>query len=68
MADVINLNQYRKQRMKDRAGGRAQQNRHQFGRARLERERVQHELERRRSELDGKRLGDTPGPDGRKPE
>lgn len=68
MADVINLNQYRKQRMKDRTGERGQQNRYQFGRTRQERDRVQHDLERRRSELDGKRLGDGPGGDGRKPE
>lgn len=68
MADVINLNQYRKQRLKDQAAGRAQANRQQFGRPRQERDRVQHEIERRRNELEGKRLGDGPGADGREPE
>lgn len=56
MAELINLNRYRKKRARAQAQKQADENRHRFGRSRIERSLTQHESERTDKDLDGKRL------------
>ena len=56
MADIVNLNQYRKKRNRRAAGQRAAENRGRFGLAKGERTKAQREAEKLKKELDDKRL------------
>lgn len=56
MAAVVNLNRFRKAKKREEDERRAAENRIAFGRSKAERRRVETEDERRRRELDGKRL------------
>ncbi|HUZ75264.1 MAG TPA: DUF4169 family protein [Stellaceae bacterium] len=56
MAELINLNRYRKERARAQARKRADENRHRFGRSRNERNLAEHESERSSKDLDGKHL------------
>ncbi len=55
MADVVNLNDYRKRCEKGRKAQGASQSRIRHGRTKAERNQTAQELERARAELDGKR-------------
>lgn len=59
MADVVNLNRYRKQREREGARKSAEENRIRFGRDKSERSKAQHEAERAAKELDDKRLDES---------
>jgi len=56
MGDVVNLNQYRKQREKSRKARESAQNRALFGLSKDERTVLHDELERGTNALDGKKL------------
>lgn len=56
MADVVNLNQYRKQRARRAHQKRAAENRNRFGRSKPEQEKARHEAEKAAKDLDNKRL------------
>jgi Domain of unknown function (DUF4169) len=56
MADIVNLNQYRKKRDRRAAEQRAAANRSRFGLGKGERTKAQHEAEKLKKELDDKRL------------
>ena len=56
MADIVNLNQYRKKRNRHLAEQRAAENRGRFGLAKGERTKAQREAEKLKRELDDKRL------------
>ncbi|MEE9289441.1 MAG: DUF4169 family protein [Alphaproteobacteria bacterium] len=68
MVDVVNLNQYRKQRQRDEKARRAREHRARFGRTGAERAAQRHEVEKAGADLAGKRLarGTEDGP-GAKP-
>jgi Domain of unknown function (DUF4169) len=53
---VVNLNRFRKAKKRDEDDRRAAENRVAFGRSKAERRRVETQEERRRRELEGKRL------------
>lgn len=57
MAKVVNLNKFRKRKLKEEATKRADTNRRLHGRTKAEREREQVEKQRRESKLDGAFLG-----------
>ena len=57
MAKVVNLNKFRKRKLKEEATKRADTNRRLHGRTKAEREREQVEKLRRESKLDGAFLG-----------
>jgi hypothetical protein len=59
MAEIVNLNRYRKERAKDEKARQAAENRTKFGRAKAERDSKRHEEELRRKNLDAHRLDDT---------
>ena len=61
MGDIVNLNQFRKQRERANAKQRARVNRAKHGLDKRERRQITSEREHRRSEHDGNRL------DGRSP-
>ena len=63
MADVINLNQYRKQRARAEQSKRARANRARFGRTGTEKAAEESEAKKAGEELEQKRLG-TAGDDG----
>ena len=54
MADVVNLNQYRKQRQRDEKSRRARERRARFGRTGAERGTQRHEVEKAGAEVAGK--------------
>ncbi|HUH84405.1 MAG TPA: DUF4169 family protein [Stellaceae bacterium] len=56
MADLVNLNQYRKQRRRREAEEKAAANRPRFGRSKAERKKEQSESEKLAKDLDNKRL------------
>jgi Domain of unknown function (DUF4169) len=56
MADVVNLNQYRKQRARRDGQKRAAENRNRFGRSKQEQEKARREAEKAAKDLDNKRL------------
>ena len=68
MADVVNLNQYRKQRQRDEKSRRAREHRARFGRTGAERAAQRYKVEKAGAELASKRLarGAEDGP-GAKP-
>ncbi|CAO3446460.1 Uncharacterized coiled-coil protein CC_1530 [Azospirillum argentinense] len=61
MADVVNLNRFRKMRQKEEREKSAEANRIRFGRTKAETLRNRQEAERRKAELDGKKVEDGPG-------
>ncbi|MDQ2102360.1 DUF4169 family protein [Azospirillum isscasi] len=56
MADVVNLNRFRKMRQKEERGKTAEENRVRFGRTKAEKLRDRQEAERRDAALDGKKV------------
>ncbi|MDB5405792.1 MAG: hypothetical protein JWL84_704 [Rhodospirillales bacterium] len=56
MAEIVNLNQFRKQRARNAAELRAGENRRKFGRTKEEKSSLQREREKTEKELDDKRL------------
>lgn len=56
MGDVVNLNQFRKRRERDRKASRAAENRAHHGTSAAKRRLMETEAARRRKELEGKRL------------
>lgn len=58
MGDVVNLNQYRKRRTRDRNAAHAAENRARFGRSKEQRQAERSEAERQRRDLDTKKLED----------
>ena len=56
MADIVNLNQFRKKRDRRAAERRAAENRNRFGLSKDERTRTQRESEKVKKDLDDKRL------------
>jgi hypothetical protein len=56
MADVVNLNRFRKMREREEREKVAEENRVRFGRTKAEKQRDRQERERRASELDGKKV------------
>jgi hypothetical protein len=56
MAEIVNLNQFRKRRARNAAELRAEENRRKFGRTKEEKASVQHERDKADKELDDKRL------------
>jgi len=63
MGEVVNLNQYRKQRERLERKKEASANRARFGRAKGEVWKSRHERERDRAKLDGKRVDRPAGSD-----
>lgn len=60
MGDVVNLNQFRKQRARASAERQAAENRTRHGRSKLERQLAKTERTREQQELEGKRLPPAP--------
>ncbi len=58
MADVVNLNRFRKTRRKEEREKTAEENRVRFGRTKAEKLRDRQEAERRKAALDGKKVED----------
>jgi hypothetical protein len=56
MAEIVNLNQFRKQRARSAAQLRAEENRRKFGRTKEERATGRRERDKAEKELDDKRL------------
>jgi uncharacterized protein DUF4169 len=56
VADIVNLNQFRKKRDRRAAERRASENRNRFGLGKDERTRTQREAEKLKKDLDDKRL------------
>jgi len=56
MADIVNLNQFRKKRDRRNAEKRAAENRSRFGLSKDERGKAQRESDKLKKELDDKRL------------
>ena len=56
MADIVNLNQFRKKRDRRGAEKRAAENRRRFGVSKDERTKAQREADKLQKELDDKRL------------
>ena len=64
MGDVVNLNHFRKRKERLDGERRAAERRAKTGRKKTDRERARSESERRRNDLDGKRIdSSTPGDD-----
>jgi hypothetical protein len=63
MGDVVNLNQYRKQRSRVASQKRASENRVRFGRNKDDKTRQSHETERTARDLDGKQLDKPSSPE-----
>jgi len=59
MGDIVNLNQYRKQRQRADQTKQAAENRVRFGRSKSERARTRLQQDRRSQDLDGKRRDDS---------
>lgn len=58
MAEIVNLNRYRKAREKERARTTAEENRARFGRNKAEKRADKDEQERNTRKIDGARLED----------
>lgn len=58
MAEIVNLNRYRKTREKERARSAAEENRARFGRNKAEKRADTDEQERNTRKIDGARLED----------
>lgn len=58
MADVVNLNRFRKMRQKEEREKTAGENRVRFGRTKAEKLRDRQGAERRQTDLDGKKVED----------
>lgn len=58
MAEIVNLNRYRKARKKERAKTAAEENRVRFGRGKAEKRADADEQERKERKIDGARLED----------
>ena len=56
MAEIVNLNQFRKKRQRSGAERRAAENRRNFGLGKEERQRARRENERAKKDLEDKRL------------
>jgi hypothetical protein len=56
MADIVNLNQYRKKRDRQAAAKEAAENRVRYGRTKAERTKGRREAEKAAKDLDDKRL------------
>ena len=56
MADIVNLNQYRKRRARRDGQKRAAENRSRFGRNKLDQEKSRREAEKAAKDLENKRL------------
>jgi hypothetical protein len=56
MADIVNLNQFRKKRDRRTAAKRAAENRSRFGMSKDERTKVEREADKLQKELEDKRL------------
>jgi hypothetical protein len=56
MADLINLNRYRKERQREAAAKTAEENRARFGRTKGERGKSRREAEKSTKDHDGKRI------------
>lgn len=56
MAEIVNLNQYRKKQARHAAEKRAADNRVRFGRSKAERRKARGEADKTTKELDGKHL------------
>jgi hypothetical protein len=63
MGDVVNLNQYRKQRSRTASQERASENRARFGRSKDDKSRQWRENERNNREFDGKQLDKPSSPE-----
>jgi hypothetical protein len=63
MGDVVNLNQYRKQRSRAASQKRASENRVRFGRNKDDKTRQGQDTERANRELDGKQLDKPSSPE-----
>jgi hypothetical protein len=55
MADIVNLNRFRKRRTREEEGRQAAENRVRFGRTKEERDKAAREAEKAARELEGKR-------------
>ncbi|MCA1908662.1 MAG: DUF4169 family protein [Magnetospirillum sp.] len=58
MADVVNLNRWRKAKVRDEKSKQAEVNRAAFGRTKAEKQAARQQEERRQAELDGHKLDD----------
>lgn len=56
MAEIVNLNRFRKTREREEARQRAEENRVRFGQKKSEREKANGEASKAEKDLDGKRL------------
>lgn len=56
MADIVNLNRFRKMRLKEEREKTAEENRIRFGRTKAEKLRDRQDAERREADLDGKKV------------
>jgi len=63
MGDVVNLNQYRKQRSRSASQTRASENRVKFGRTKDEKTRQWRDGERANRDLDGKQIDKPSSPE-----
>lgn len=63
MGDVVNLNQYRKQRSRASSQKRASENRVRFGRSKDDKTRQSQDAERSSRELEGKQLDKPSSPE-----
>ena len=62
MAEIVNLRRARKDRARAAKDAGGAENRTRFGRNKAERRKAEVEQGRAKSALDGKKLGDDPGP------
>ena len=58
MAEIVNLNRWRKAKARDEKNRQAETNRIAFGRTKAEKQATRQEAEQRRADLDGKKLDD----------
>lgn len=63
MGDVVNLNQFRKQRSRTASQKRASENRAKFGRNKDDKTRQAHDTDRTSRELDGKQIDKPSSPE-----
>ncbi|MBR9972229.1 DUF4169 family protein [Magnetospirillum sulfuroxidans] len=58
MAEIVNLNRWRKAKTRDEKNKQAEANRAAFGRTKAEKQAAGKEAERQKTDLDGKKLDD----------
>ncbi|MEE9209246.1 MAG: DUF4169 family protein [Kiloniellales bacterium] len=63
MAEIVNLRRARKDKARAAKDARAVENRTRFGRTKAEKHAIAAERRRAETGLDGKKLGDQPGPE-----